>query len=259
MPTLKELMKGNLKPKTASSSHESSEFFRGSSDIDLAPQGKEEAEKVADRNKDTFTHIISSPLRRAKDTAEIISKTNPQAGKVKTETALEPWFLGEHEGKEVTQDRLKELETHIKDKPDEALKGRGEKSTGDGESFNSFKNPLIEYVKKLLKDHKEGDKKLNLTHYRDVHTVRAWLKNGAKDDNSLDIPYMISKGDEKPGNMFRLDPKKMDDLEQVEKADKEGIYFGRHGATEWNEENKGGPSPNTEYKKSTLGRLMVRR
>ncbi len=258
MPALKDLMKGKLKPKSSTST-ESSEFFRGSSDIDLAPQGVKEAEDVAERNKDKFTSISSSPLRRAKDTAEIISKTNPDAGKVKIEEALEPWFLGNHEGKEVTQARLDELMDKIKNNPDDKLEGRGEKSTGDGESFNDFKNPTLDYVKKQIADHKQGESPLNLTHYRVVHLVRAWLRGGAKDDNSIDIPFMVSKGDEKPGNLFKLDPKDMSDLKEVEKADGDSIYFGRHGATEWNEENKGGPSPNSGTSKGSIHRLMSRR
>src|SRR5580700_2453199 len=93
-----------IKPK-----NESSEFFRGSSDIDLASQGVKEAKLIAARTAGQFTHIASSPLRRAKDTADIVARVNKPAGKPRIEKALEPWFLGQHEGQPVTADRLNDI------------------------------------------------------------------------------------------------------------------------------------------------------
>jgi hypothetical protein len=53
----------------------------------------------------------------------------------------------------------------------------------------------------------------------------------------------VSKGskDEKPGNLFHLEPSTMK-LSKADTADKAGIYFLRHGATAWNE-GHAGPSP----------------
>lgn len=232
-------------PKPKNGSNESSDIFRGSSNIDLAPQGLREAKLIASRTAGQFTHIASSPLNRAKDTANIVAKVNPKAGKVKIEKALEPWFLGEHEGQPVTPERLSTLAEHIKN-PDKSLTGRGPKSTGDGESFNSFKNPLIGHIQSEISNFKSGEKRLSVTHYRDIHAIKAWLKHGAKEDKSIDIPDMAGKGDpdEKPGNLFHLHPTTLK-LSKVEHADKEGIYLLRHGATAWNIENKvAGPNPN---------------
>ena len=248
-------LKDMIKPiKPEGSSNESSEIFRGSSDIDLAPEGILEAKKVASRTAGQFTHISSSPLRRALDTAHIVSKVNPKAGKVKTQTALEPWFLGQHEGRAVTPGRIGILNHHI-DNPGKSLTGRGPKSTGDGESFNSFKNPLIGHNQSEISAFKSGQKRLNVTHYRDIHAVKSWLMSGAAPDKSIDTAFMKRKGteEEKPGNMFHLDPKSLK-LSQTDYADKDGIYLLRHGATAWNEKNRavGSPSPNTGVSKKRL-------
>ena len=247
MMRLKDMARGSrgTAPRPKTTGNESSEFFRGSSDIDLAPQGVNEAKLAAARTAGQFTHIATSPLRRAKDTADIVAKANKQAGKPKVVRALAPWFLGQHEGHPVTPDRLADIADRIQNKPDEAVPGRGPRSTGDGESFNDFKNPLISHAQKEVQEHKPGERRLNVTHYRDIHAVKAWIKNGAKDDKSIDTEFMVSKGsrDEKPGNLFHLDPKTMK-LTEAKDATKEGVYFLRHGATEWNEENEAvGPSP----------------
>lgn len=253
LPEQRSPSKSNL----SKSPNESIEIFRGSSDIDLSAQGLQEARDAAKRTSGQFTEIHASPLKRAQDTAKEIIQTNRQVKDLHTETALEPWFLGQHEGQPVTPERISDICDRIKNKPDEAVPGRGARSTGDGESFNAFKNPLIELVIEEIAFFRPGDRILNITHYRDVQAIKAWLKNGAKDDLSIDTKLMTEKGDQKPGDLYRLNPQNME-LEETNDAGKDGIYFLRHGATQWNAENNG-PSPNRVLSKDLISKIRSAR
>lgn len=238
------MSKKTVSAKSVSKSNKSAEIFRGSSNIDLSKQGRAEARTAAWITRKQLTEIHASPLKRTQDTAREILRTNPQVGSVQTKAELEPWFLGEHEGQPVTPQRLSDIQDRMRNRPDEAVPGRGPRSTGDGESFNSFKNPLIELVIEELAFYRPGERILNVTHYRDVQAVKAWLAAGAQSDLSINTGVMIRKGNQKPGDLLRLNPETMK-LTEVKDANADGIYFLRHGATEWNAENDG-PSPNIE-------------
>lgn len=220
----------------------SEEMFRGSSDIPLAQQGREEAHAVARATKGQFDVIYCSPLRRARETAAIVHDTNPKAP-VRITTALEPWFLGHHEGQKVTEERIADLNRRIQEEPDEKIPGKGPKSMGEGESFNDFKTPLLKHVQRLIGLYDEDKKFLNVTHYRDIQCIKSWLKEGAPKDLGIDAKEMTRKGDQEPGALYRLEIPSLE-FEESENAKEPGIYFLRHGATEWNAENSG-PSPNT--------------
>jgi N12 class adenine-specific DNA methylase len=155
---------------------------------------------------------------------------------VQTTTALEPWFLGHHEGQPVTPERLADISDRIRNRPDEVVPGRGTRSLSNGESFNQFKDPLIAHVQNLIANFKPGDRILNVTHYRDVQAIKAWLKAGAPADRAVDTGEMVAKGDQHPGGLYRLDPATMQ-FHPTDNANQDGIYFLRHGATEWNKEN----------------------
>jgi len=226
--------------------NESAEVFRGSSNIDLSPQGVQEAHGAAQRTAGQFTEIHASPLKRAQDTAKIVSRANPQAGPIKTTPALEPWFLGQHEGQAVTPERLADINDRIRNRPNDPVPGRGPQSTGAGESFNQFKDPLIQHVQQQLANFQPGQKPLNVTHYRDVQAVKAWLKAGHPPTREVDPDEMASKGSQHPGDLFRLHPADMR-LTPAKDAKQDGLYFLRHGATAWNAENSG-PSPKSVQK-----------
>ena len=220
------------------------EMFRGSSDINLSQQGREEAHEVAKATKGKFSMIFASPLKRAQETAKIVQDTNPKAT-IKTVDALEPWFLGHHEGEKVTPERVADLNRRIKEAPDEKIPGKGKKSIGEGESFNDFKDPLIKHVQRLISLFDPSRKILNVTHYRDIQAIKSWLAAGANKDRSIDVDEMTHKGSQKPGALYVLKVPSLN-FQEVKHADGNGIYFLRHGATEWNGENGTGPSPNTE-------------
>ena len=165
-------------------------------------------------------------------------KTNPQAGDVNKVEKLQPWHLGKFEG-QPTDKVIKHINDYIVHKPDTPIQGRGPESTQDGESFNQFKNPFLLHVIRQIEDYKPGEKILNVAHYRNIRTLESWVKKGAKDDLSIDTKTMTTKGDSDPSDLFRLDPNTRR-ITKVEDASKPGIYFARHGSTQWNAENENG-------------------
>lgn len=210
---------------------ESKELFRGAWNVPLNESGRAEAVDAAQRTAGQFSRIYASPLGRAQETTQEIAKTNPQAPVVTT-PALKPWVLGGHEGEEVTPERIADLNERIANRPDEPIPGLGKMSGAPGETFNQFKNPLLDHVIQQIKTVQPGEKILNVTHYRDIHAIESWLRAGGKLNKSIDIGEMTSKGDEKPGQMFKLE---RGGLKEVSTPDDPGIYFLRHGETAANE------------------------
>lgn len=79
-------------------------------DSDLTERGREQAKEAADKFKDIhFDAVLSSPLKRAKDTAEIIAKEHNLA--VNTREALRERKEGAIDGRlyEEMRDELKDL------------------------------------------------------------------------------------------------------------------------------------------------------
>lgn len=211
----------------------SSERIRGSSDIPLAAEGREQAMKLAQTNAGQFNKIYASSLSRTKDTAAALMATNPKA-QVHVTDELHPWRLGGDEGKPV-DDVLPDMLDRIENRPGAPSRsGRGPISTKDGESFTDFKNRSIDAVRTALADHTAGDKTAVVTHYRNIRATDSWLKAGGQADNSIDTKNMLQKGDSQPGDMFYLHPGTKS-LQKVDKADQPGVYMIRHGATAWNE------------------------
>jgi broad specificity phosphatase PhoE len=67
----------------------------GRTDIPLTAKGEREARRLAERlNWLTFTHVLTSPLQRARRTAELAG----YAGVVKAEPDLLEWNYGQYEG-----------------------------------------------------------------------------------------------------------------------------------------------------------------
>jgi len=210
------------------------ERIRGSSEIPLAPEGREQAIKLAMRNAGQFHKIYSSSLGRTKDTAAALLAANPNA-QIHVTDELHPWRLGGDEGKPV-DDVISDMHDRVENRPDTpATKGRGPLSTKDGESFNEFKNRSLDAVRAALADHQPGERTALVTHYRNIRAVQAWLNKGAPANNEIDTKTMTQKGDSNPGDMFYMHPGSKT-LMKVDRADQPGVYLIRHGATAWNED-----------------------
>ena len=213
------------------------DVIRGSSNIPLSEQGRAEAAELARKTAGKFDKIYTSPLDRASETARAIAEANPQAGAPVETEKLTPWYLGQHEGQPTTA-ALDQVNKLVTDYPEAAPGGKGPASTKPGQSFDSFKDDFLGHVQQQIEDYKPGEKILNVTHYRDTRALEAWVAKGMPGDRSLDTGVMTSKGEVEPGDLLRLDPATRK-LERAQDADAPGIYFARHGATEWNEENRG--------------------
>ena len=155
-------------------------------------------------------------------------------------TGLHPWKLGGLEGRP-TKQVLHEMH-HLIHNPDKVPHGRGPQSTENGESFNSFKQRFLGHVQHQMHIFNPNKKILNVTHYRGIRLTQAWVKKGAKPSLDIDSGIMTTKGNDNPGDLFRLHPDGGGQWKMAKTQDvaEPGIYFARHGSTIWNEQNKGG-------------------
>lgn len=188
----------------------------GRADVPLNEEGREQAERLA-KTAGTFDKVFTSPMDRAHETAKTVD-----AG-AKSEAHLLPWALGEYQGKPVEEAKPK-IEALMTKRP-LAVPSKG------GESFLTFKRRTLEGAQKQQAGLKPGEKVLNITHGRNMRVIDSWLKKGSPRDLSIDMANMTKSGDwSKTGKLTRAGAK---GLESVETADKPGIYYARHGATDW--------------------------
>ena len=118
------------------------DLTRGWGDMALTPEGKEEATKLGENLKDEPDVLVSSDLKRAKQTADIISKQSgiPLAG---TDPRLRTWNIGDYEGKPCAEaDPI--LSKYVKN-PDIQVPG--------GESFNDFKTRVLGGIEDIMNQH----------------------------------------------------------------------------------------------------------
>ncbi len=161
--------------------------IRGWKDIPLNEHGRQQAEVLAQKlKKEKIDFIITSNLKRAEETAHIISAAikKPVIDAVK---ALRPWHLGDFQGVE-SKIVVPQLDNFVKQHPNQAVPG--------GESFNDFKKRCLEGVKKILEDN--PDKVILIVcHHRNDRLLDAWTK-GSGGEN-IDMKTFLSKGIE-PGD-----------------------------------------------------------
>ena len=220
--------------------------IRGTSDLPLNAEGLQQADDRARQiaTKGGMDVLVTSPLQRAKNTAAAISKASGGTPIHEDERAM-PWHLGMFEGEPV--DKVKNfISKFANDHPDSPIPGRGPISVRDGESFNSFKQRWIGgMLKPLMEAHaQDPSSKVGIvTHLRDILAAKSWVENGARKDLQFDhhdINYeAVSNKEEMPSTMFSVKPDGQkwkfaeEDTEDPKPFDP-GIYFIRHGETDWN-------------------------
>jgi len=141
---------------------EKGERLRGWLDIPLTLEGRADAERAGERLKSqNVGHLVSSDLRRARETAHIIGEKVGKEPAVNK--ALRPWNVGEMAGKRI-EDIRDELQ-HYQNNPGDAPPG--------GESFRSFyerwEKELLELLKKA--EAEPGKTVVALTHVRNLLTA----------------------------------------------------------------------------------------
>jgi broad specificity phosphatase PhoE len=166
--------------------------IRGWKNVPLSAEGKEEAERIGDKIKQSPPDVIvSSDLKRAHDTAKIISKKIGVPIK-EVSQSFRPWNVGDYAGK-TSSVAIPVLAKYAKDTPDKPLPG--------GESFNSFRDRFFTGLTDVLGRH--DGKVAIVTHHRNERLLNAWLEAGAPDNGKIDIGTFNKKG-EAPGAMNDL-------------------------------------------------------
>jgi len=147
---------------TTLNSEKHGERLRGWLDLALTHEGKADARRAGQELKShNVGHLVSSDLRRARQTAEIIGE---QIGvKPEVNEGLRPWNVGRLAGKRV-EDIREEME-HYQHHPTDVVP--------EGESFNDFYERWERELMALLKRAESHPDKavVALTHVRNLLTA----------------------------------------------------------------------------------------
>jgi broad specificity phosphatase PhoE len=224
---------GNTRVPQEAAGGRNREFFRGAWDIDLNAEGRRQVAEAGRKNPGQFDEIYSGTRQRHQDTAQAFADTNPQAGPVQASDRFNPMDLGAHEGEDITPERLRTLNEHIRERTAEPLPGTGKFSGKPGEAPAAWADRLIGGVQDVVKKWKPGEKKLIVTSGRDVQAIRAWVAKGMPEDRSVDLDVLTKPWKTQPGQMMHFDPE-TGKIADVDKATGDGIYFARHGETAGN-------------------------
>jgi broad specificity phosphatase PhoE len=158
--------------------------IRGWKDIPLSKDGENEAHLLAEKiAKSPPDGIVSSDLKRAHDTAKIISD-HTDVPILDVSEHFRPWNVGEYSG-QVTSKAVPVLGDYAANKPDETVPG--------GESFNTIKDRFLGGVRSTL-DNNPG-KLAIVTHHRGERLLHAWKKAGFPEDGSIDVNEFNQKGE----------------------------------------------------------------
>lgn len=247
-----------MQPTSPSKGARSGEdIVRGSTNIPLSAAGRDQAVEraIQFKRKGSIDSIISSSLNRAVQTAEAIKEINPKAMFSEVTAALHPWYLGGLEG-QPTNSILPQMNALILQYPDRLppQPAADSQSTEPGQTFNQFCRRVFNYLGPVFQRYLAfpQQKIVVIVHYRDLKLLQAWEANGFLRDYSVDRKEVVRK-DGEPGDVWllcateitkqlsgnwgkwhfsKVNMESMDSLQN-------GIYFMRHGYTEWNAENPG--------------------
>jgi broad specificity phosphatase PhoE len=179
----------------------------GSADLPLTKQGERHAAKI---DVDPDTQVFHAPNRRSEQTGQIASD------RAKPAAWLEPWRLGEHEGKPLpgAQPIIDDLMRNPDKKP-----GVSPHSGEAGESFRTARDRLITGAARQRAGIEPGDKVLNVT------SGRAIAIAGGHPEQEIAT-----------GQLYQWTPQGMKAVEAVEPGKQ---HFITHEDTIWN------PSPDS--------------
>jgi broad specificity phosphatase PhoE len=222
-------------------------IIRGSANIPLSDKGRHEAQALGHviAANGGIDQLHASDLARTQETAQLIGQhtgaqvTPPNPG-------LRSWALGGLEGMPVSGETDKIIQDHIHARPDEPLPGVGPASTQPGESFNQFRDRILNAMKPILQQWLANQQQRIgvVTHGRDLALMNGWISAGARDDHEID-KRILSKSTEKPGAMMRVglgpDGKLAIADHDPSQGMPGGVYLQRHTATDWSA--KQGTSP----------------
>ena len=168
--------------------------MRGWTDVPLSKDGMAEAEKLGQKlTQDPPNHIISSDLKRAHETARIISEhTNAP---VTATMAFRPWNVGNLAGRS-SKEGIPILAKYAAQAPHEPVPG--------GESFNNFRSRFFNGLHDTLSRY--GGNPAIVAHHRNERLLHAWIKAGYPPDGSIDMDEFNKKGEHTGAEMKLLLP-----------------------------------------------------
>jgi len=165
--------------------------LRGWRDIPLSDEGREEAERLGKSLKANPPDcIVTSNLKRAVETAEIISRIIGVKVDWKTEK-FRPWDVGKYTG-QLSSTAIPILLKYV-DEPD--------RKVPDGESFHQFQRRFFSGLDEAL-DKYNGVIAI-VSHHRDERLLRAWISAGHPSDGTVSMAVFKMKG-EKTGSAERI-------------------------------------------------------
>lgn len=172
------------------------ERVRGQLDMPLDAHGFKEAEGIARRLADRcdVEHVVTSPMRRALETAKLVSRATGAPYDVVHE--LRSWNMGDLAGK-LRKDVQSEIERLARN-PDQA--------PPNGESYNSFARSFLPALHRLLEQvANSGECIAAVTHTRNTQCARGWVAAGCKRDWSFDADVVNDYDHEiEPGQWLPL-------------------------------------------------------
>lgn len=219
-------------------------FIRGSTELRLSAKGRKEMLALNKEivKKGCFWKIYYSDQMRAAESAHLLVNDcttvfeRPQSG-------LESWHLGGYEGQPIEK-AVPHIQDLVANRPWVVPPGMGDQSTKPGESFNAFKSRVLDAVRRIMDEWVVNPKKriAVVTHFHDIQLIDAWLARyhgepEPDDDQYSALTYNRDIG--YPGEviwLYRLGKKwHFDRLKTFEDHHfGPGIYFIRHGDTDWN-------------------------
>jgi len=205
----------------------------GNSPIPLSGKGRILARSLgqAIKMKGGLDVVYSSPLTRGRETAQAIVDADPNCKLGDPLSALQPWHLGDIEGKEPKD--VKDLIKHYIEHPDEVPPGKGL----DGriaESFNAAKNRQLDcFATKYNEAEEHPNLKLGIiTHSRGQALLQAWVDLDCPDDYDLKDSAITDPDDPDHADVLRWHKDKIKpiDLEDEDEL-KPGVYCILHSLT----------------------------
>ncbi len=175
------------------------ELTSGETSTPLVESGKQDVRKGLEQvKKEDVPAIITSPITRAKETADIIGKE--KGVKVEENDALAPWHIGDNKTgfSEVSDEDWAKMADWFALHPDEkAYAGEDEalkekyKGRQPTESFNQFKTRVISALPELTNKLPDGG--VLVTHSNVTQLIKAYIANGSKDDANLGLQFIKEK------------------------------------------------------------------
>lgn len=179
-----------LESRHADTIHDEQGIVSGPNDKELSPDGKRDANDLAEDVKDKgVKKVVSSDLERAKETAQAVA--NKTGATVEHRPELRTWGIGDFDG---TKDAdFKPIQKWFVDHPDEMeYKGDVESEKGKKvkETFNQYKDRIIQARTSL---EKEPPGTMLINHSNNMMVWDAYKKNGMKWNEKASEDYINAK------------------------------------------------------------------